>query len=412
MKNKLITSVIFLSLSITHFSCDDLTGPVSEVTGNVYGINYMPLANLKVTINDRSAYTSENGSFSIRNVNVPYDISVSDSINRHVTLFKGLSASNVSLQIESNISNGPAYVFVKFPEKIIQPDLSGRIIFTDGDRISSYGYINTFDTSGSYLNVDLNEPVTGRLIALIYKRDNTGKIISYENFGESPVFQIEREKEYYYEFDSLGLTLNPGETEVNGSFITPPATPSVIASFYLSFSAEKNYFSSNAFSGIGLNNFNFKIPTGLPVQFHTIVENESYNSIAGSSFSKFTVYQDLQNNLEVHLPPSLVSPAEGSVNVNLNTQLSFNGGTGNGVYLITLNNNSRFVTYNIVTSGTSFTLKDLEDLGFGRINNNSFSWNVQKAGPVNSVNDYVTVFPADQNSFILRSGHRYFSTVP
>ncbi|MBK8550193.1 MAG: carboxypeptidase regulatory-like domain-containing protein [Ignavibacteria bacterium] len=411
MKNKLIITVIFLALSVTYFSCDDLTGPVSDVTGNVYGFNYVSITNLKVTINDRSVYTSENGNFRISNVNVPYDITVTDSVNRHVTLFKGLTAANVSLQIESNIINEPALVFVKFPEKIIQPDLSGKIIFTDGDRVSSYGYINTFDTSGSYLQIDLNEPVTGRLIALIYKRDNTGKIISYEHFGKSPVFLIERGKEYSYEFDSLGLKLNPGEADVNGSFLVPPTTPSVIASFYLSFSeGEKNYFSSNAFSGIGLNNFNFKIPTGLPVQFRTIVENESYG--IGSSFSKFTVNPDAQNYLEVHLPPSLVSPAEGAVNVNINTQLSFDGGTGNGVYLITLNNSSRFVTYSIVTSENGFTLKDLEDLGFGRINNNSFSWLVRKAGPVNSVNDYVTVFPGDHNSFILSSGHRFFSTEP
>lgn len=411
MKNKLIISVFFLSLSITYFSCDDLTGPVSDVTGNVYGFNNVSLANLKVTINDRSDYTSENGSFSIRNVNFPYDIAVTDSVERDVTLFKGLAAANVSLQIERYISNGPATVFVKFPEKIIQPDLSGKIIFTDGYRISSYGYINTFDTSGSNLQVDLNEPVTGRLIALIYKRDNTGKITSYENFGESPVFRIERGKEYSYEFDSLGLQLNPGETDVNGSFIVPPTTPSVIASFYLSFSGgEKNYFSSNAFSGIGLNNFNFKIPTGLPVQIFTIVENESYG--IGSSFSKFKVNPGSQNYLEVHLPPSLVSPVEGSVNVNINTQLSFDGGTGNGIYLIRITNTSRFVTYNIVTSETSFALKDLENLGFGRINNNTFYCSVRKTGPVNSVNEYVTVFPGDQNSFILRSGDRFFSTEP
>ena len=120
----------------------------------------------------------------------------------------------------------------------------------------------------------------------------------------------------------------------------------------------------------------------------------------------------LINELTVNTAPSQVTPEDGVKDVDNRVQFSFNSGTGNGVYIISLNNISRNYEYRIFTESNYFTLEGLEDLGFGRINNNIFSWQVNKTGPVNSMNDFAVDFFNKENHYILQSAHRIFSTKP
>ncbi len=82
------------------------------------------------------------------------------------------------------------------------------------------------------------------------------------------------------------------------------------------------------------------------------------------------------------------------------------------MYEISLYDDSSFAQYKIITSNNFFNLEGIENLGFGKINNHSFSWTVEKIGPASSMDDYVTNFFNVLNRFTLQSGTRTFSTEP
>ncbi|MEO8211488.1 MAG: hypothetical protein ABI840_13090 [bacterium] len=408
---RVLSAIILISVSLIYYSCDTITNPTSAVSGKVYTYNYLAISNVKVTIRDQVALTSEDGSFNFKNITSPYDLIVLDSLERNVTVYKELSAESILLPLQYYASNnGYAFIIVTIPKEIIDSNIVGKVIFTDGNFVNSYSDIHQNDTVIG-VEMYINESVTGKLIVLTYKRDNEGKIISYENYGESPDIQIEPGGNYNYQFDTPDLSLNPGEQSVTGYLQIPPGSSSS-SSFKITFSSKKTYYAYSGFSSIGLNYFNFLIPAGLPRQFNTIVESSSYGGMLGYSTEDFITYPNEPNNLQVKLAPSIISPDDQIKNVNNNTQFSFNSGTGNGIYIISLRNTSRDFHYKIVTSNLNFTLEGLEDLGLGRINNNYFYWSVQKIGPANSMNDYVTNFFNEPSHFNSESDSRFFSTEP
>lgn len=407
-----LSTIILFSVSLIYFSCDTITNTTLNVTGKIYSYNHSPVSNIKVIIRDQFVITSEDGGFTFNNVAFPYDLIVMDSLSRDVTFYKGLSTDNVSLPYSFNGSNSQfAFITVTIPEKILQSNVIGKVIFTDGNFVNTYANIGL---NNPEIRIDsyIDKRVTGKLIVLTYKTDGSDKILSYENYGESPDIQIQPGGQYNYQFDSLGLALNPGEQNVSGSLQIPPGSKPSYSDFSLSFTNKLSRHSRLRFSTIGLYDFNFLIPTGLPRQFNTIVANNTNGENAGFMIEDFIINPDLSNNLQVKIAPSIISPENHIKNVSNNTQFSFTNGTGDGIYIIELHNTSRQFYYTIVTSDLNFTLEDLEHLGFGRINNNYFYWHVQKTGHANSMDDYVTNFFNSAGYFNTISETRFFSTEP
>ena len=411
---KILPLIILLPAVLFFKSCDfSADSPTSSVTGVVYSLDHVPIENLKVTVNGQAVYTSNDGRFAFNVISFPYDLIVTDSLNRTVVIYKRLSVSNIELPLFRYANNNNyAGVNVQIPEEIFQPNTKCVILFTDGNFINSYTVVNEFHQNIEF-NVALNNnsSVTGKLIALTYKKDNNGNIISYDNYGESPEIQLVDGNTFNYSFDSAALSLNPGEQTINCS-INIQAQP-YFTKFYLNFASKNSFFNSKGiiFSYLVGYHFNFKIPTGLPSPFNTIVNNQSYTN-SGSSIEEFSVFPNSSNDLIIKIPPQLISPDDNTKNVNISTPFSFNSGSGNGVYEISIHNMSRNTDYSIVTSDNNFTLEGLEDLGLGRINNNIFNWKVRKSGPANSMNEYVSGFFNEQNQFYSQSEYRNFSTEP
>ena len=410
---KILPAIGMISLSLIFFNCESVTSPVSSITGVVYSLDHVPIENLKVTVDGRSVFTSNDGRFAFDAISFPYDLIITDSLNRTVVVHKGLSVNNIELPLFRYANNNNyAGVNVQIPEEIFQPDTKGVLLFTDGNFINSYTEVNEFHQNiGFNVALNNNSSVMGKLIALFYKEDNNGNIISYDNYGEIPGIQLVDGSNFNFAFDSASLSLNPGEQTINCS-INIQAQP-YFTKFYLNFASKNSLFKFKGiiFSYLSGNHFNFKIPTGLPSSFSTIVNNQSYTN-SGSSIEDFSVFPESPNDLIIKIPPQLISPEDNTKNVNISTPFSFNTGSGNGVYEISLHNMSRNIEYTIVTSDNNFTLEGLEDLGFGRINNNNFNWKVRKIGPATSLNEYVSGFFNEQNQFYSQSEYRNFSTEP
>ncbi|MDQ3019906.1 MAG: hypothetical protein M3R36_04945 [Bacteroidota bacterium] len=416
---RVLSAIMFLSVSVVYYRCDTVINPTSTVSGKVRSYEYLNVSNVKVTIGNNSVYTASDGSFSMDNFTYPYDVIVSDSLHKFATVFKGLSANNIVLPVVTFSSNNYFFINVNFPYEFIHSELSGKIMFTDGNHVNSYADIDFLNPEyPTRLYVPSNEAVTGKIILLSYRTNSEGEIISYENFGESPAMQLQPGNSYNYEFDSQSIQFNPGEQNVSGSVSAPDGYNSY-SYFYLNFSTINATYGEVTigippyrFSYLGEKDFNFIIPTGLARNFKTIVETLSFGAAEGYSREEFYVYHDAANNLETHTYASLVSPQNSAVNVNTGTLFSFDGGSGTGVYVANIYVRNLFNEYHIVTSNNSFTLEGLEEIGIGSLKNSDLYWNVTKVGPVTSVNDYVTTFFNQPNHFISKSNDRLFSTEP
>lgn len=416
---KIIPAIILVLLTGLFFgSCDFATDPsVNTISGKIFSYGRVPSENLKVTVQNSSAYTSSDGSFSLNGITFPYDLVVKDTLNRLVVVYRGISADNIELPLQwYGYNRNHAVINVQLPPEIFHPpDIKCKIIFTDGKFINRYTEVSEFVKNINF-NIDFpynnSNSATGKLIIITYRKDNQGNVLSYENYGESQDFQINNGGTFNYAFDNSALSLNPGEETIECSINVNNQQYSTL--FYLSFGKDDSGFDQykNVFSYLRGTAFNFKIPTGLPREFSARINNTNSDINFGWSYGNFKVYPDIMNELTVNTAPSQVTPEDGVKDVDNRVQFSFNSGTGNGVYIISLNNISRNYEYRIFTESNYFTLEGLEDLGFGRINNNIFSWQVNKTGPVNSMNDFAVDFFNKENHYILQSAHRIFSTKP
>ena len=410
---KIIPAVILISFSFFSLSCDNAVDPVSNISGKVYSYNHQPVSNIKVTIQDNFTYTSFDGSFNFKGVSFPYDATVVDSLGKKVTFFKYLSTDNINLVLtESAYNLSYALVQVTVPQNIISNGLKGKIIFTDYGKISSYSDISLQSTQ-SYLIVYINQSVTGRIMLLTYKKDSTGRIISYENYGESLNISLQPGGSFQYTFDSSSISLDPGEKTITGSFTYPYILSFIETGFYLSFANSIEFENLDIlFSQIENNIFNFIVPTGIPSQFKIIAENASGFGSTGGTRESFIVLPDVPNNFEIKSPPSLISPEDEMTNVTRDTKFSYEKGGGKGIYAITVRNRSRYAIYTIITADNSFTLGDCYDAGLGSLNNNDFSWYVNKYGPAESMNDHVTNYFYESVRFYSGTYPRDFTTAP
>ena len=138
---KILPAIIILSAAISYSSCDNAVDPGSRsVTGKVYGYYHTPIENLKVTIQDRSVFTSTDGNFSLNGISYPYDVIITDSANRKASVFKNISVDNIALPLKDYGSN--SYYFslnVQIDDDGLTNGKKWKVIFTDKE------FVNVFD---------------------------------------------------------------------------------------------------------------------------------------------------------------------------------------------------------------------------------------------------------------------------
>lgn len=412
---KILTLLIPASFIIFFFSCSDTMVNYSDVSGKIYIYDYYPAANVKVTIGDAVTRTGADGSFAFKNISYPYNLTVLDSMSTNVFVYKNLSTDKVNLTIgDYSGAFYSAAIEVNVPDSLIGNHLKGKLIFTDGQYVNACKSISGNSNTTLYLSFPDNEPVSGKVILLTYKIDNSGKIISYENFGVKNNFNVHPGILNQCAFDSADIAFNPGEQTVTGSINFPSGYKNYFSDFYLSFTDKKILFN-------GFNDYNFQtfsgsvfsiiIPAGISEPFNTFASSNC-NGPLGYSLEGFKVLPNSSNILEFNLPSEIISPESFATNVNNSTLFSYSKSTGEGIYEIYLKDRSNLADYYITSSSNVFTLEDIDNSGFGSIRNHNFTWLVRKKGNYNSVNEYVNNTLDNSGWFYTYSNQHEFSTQP
>lgn len=407
-KNKHLSLSIFFSIFIISFfdiSCDNSTGPVSDVSGVIYNSFHFPLSNVKVSAQGQTVLTSDDGRFNLSGISTPYDLTVSDSSFRsNVDLYKGLNVPYIELEFDKHQGTiSYAEINVTLPPEIFQPDVVCKIIYSDKKFTNIYWTV-FFPNQIANLQIPVfKDVIKGKVYVLAFKREAIGdRVLSYENYGTSPEIEVQEGDVINYTFTNDQLSFNPGEKDVE--CIIETNLPNTTSIFNLTFSP-KNYFYPNAyFSILTGNNLQIKIPTGIPDAFYPIL---NYN--VGSTAGNFSINPNTSNYINDLNPCEILTPANFSENVDNSTPFSFSTGEGSGVYEIILFNNVSATTYRIFTTENNFTLEWLTGSTTEDFSGDNFTWTVTKKGPFTSVNDFALNYFNTQNTFITRTDNGYFT---
>ncbi|HQY20566.1 MAG TPA: hypothetical protein PLX80_06950 [Ignavibacteria bacterium] len=405
-KNKFLSLTIFISIftiSFFHLSCDNSSGPESVVSGIIHNEFHVPLSNVKVSTQGKTVLTSEDGSFNLSGISIPYDLTVSDSaFNLNTDIYKGLSASYLELGFNKYPDiNYYAYINAELPVEIFQQDIICKVIFSDKEFTNIYSTLLSPNQNAILQVPVFNNVINGKVHVLTYKIDSSHRILSYENYGTSPEIVLNRGNVVNYIFTNDQLSLNPGEKDVECNI--EPNNFSSLNSFYLTFSPKNYLYLNSTFSQMTGNNFQVKIPTGIPDAFYSVV---NYN--VGSTSGNISLVPNT-NYIKVNSPCELISPPNNAADVNNSTPFSFSAGEGSGIYEITIFNNVSGANYKIFTTENNFTLNGLEETGNENFSGDNFTWFVSKKGTFSTVNDYAVNKFKIQNPFVSQSQNGFFT---
>ena len=385
-----------------------------KITVSGIATNYANQAvpNVRVKIGNDSVLSSSNGNFTFTNVTPPYDLQITEDVMFISRYYSGLTAENLRIPDIGYIDDSlGCQINISFPAEILTSGVSGKMIFTDGEYVNAYDLLN----QNLPLKVWLTDksPVTGRIIVITYKKDALGKIVSYENFGQSTPMEVINGGKYNYNFSADELSLNPGEETVSGSIILQPGY-SAFRNFYITFSDKltPNFQVRTQFEFIVENNFSLKIPTGLPVQFSSMIGCSSYIGQQQQTFTDLFKLPPMQTGivLETKSEPQLLTPEDNAVNIDTSSLFSFTPGAGTGIYRILLLISSYEVLV-VYTPSNSFYLSDFKGLfKDGLPANTIIAWAVEKIGFANSINEYFTTFTDRPEYFKNYSALKRFTT--
>ena len=404
----------FLMLFAFYFGCSDNTPVTSSfhtVSGHVYDAIRQSLPNIKIVIGDKSTFTASDGSFSIDNVSTPYDLVLTDSLNKNGNYYKNLTVTNLDLYNRTSfISAQGCNVVVNIPAEY--GTKQGKIYYTNGNDMNS-----VYPIEGSVTNASIYmhnyTSVVGKLIVLLYTKDNNGQIISYDNFGMKDSITLSVNGNNIVNFTQADLALNPGETSIAGTITGGSGADYKV--FYLNFGKKNtpNYLNNNVIDQFSENNFNLILPANLPVNYSTFIVVAGFLDTNTSYYRQFQVPNSGSGmQLNIESSPSLISPPDYALNVDTNTTFSFTG-TMNGVYNIQIYDTLNQYSYNLYTTQTNFDLKWMLKIFNTNINNKIYWWSATLNLPsINGLNDLVNAENTSGNKVRNGSNNRHFTINP
>jgi len=396
MKDKMFVITTIVIIFSFFAGCSDSDNIVStskriNVSGKVIGgfFNH-GLRNAKIRIEDKYAVTDNYGKFFISDVQVPYNVYITDTVTNSASVFEGLSASDCWLPHFR-------YENLNIPSAIINVTFSGdkrnsnswKVFFTDGKNVNGMGE--------PYFTVYLpdNQPVTGKVCVLLYTKDNNGAILSYDKFGCKDNITISPNDNRNIIFTDSMLSYNPPEALIAGTITgLPPHSSTEFSQFWISMSPRKsdNYFIFSNIFPIHGNTFSFYIPSNLPVDYFPVLQvNVSDSSIIGEFVCRLNYL--LPNtggtglNIGVPTTPQNISPPPLSL-VDTNTVFSYQDYFGSEIYHVIFSDSVK--TFHIYTNKQSTGLWLLGKSGLGQFTPNSKIFlSVNTIGKFNNVDEYV-----------------------
>lgn len=417
MSRKICSAVITASVLIFLISlngCDkDLIVPTStfkNITGKVYGIFGYPQKDLTVRIGNNTAVTSNDGSFYIANVEIPYDLYLKDSAHNKGYVYKGLTSDNISIPIVPSDVPSPANIQINYPPGMFQS--AGKLIFTDEDYINSYseagangGSINLYVTSGT--------PIQGKVIVLLYTK-SAGNIISYDRFGFKDSITVTAGGNVTVNFSDTELSYNPNEKTLSYNLIPVSGYTASYRFPFLHFGTRQTllYASTIEFERINSDNFTIVIPEQLPISFTPIFFAYAQNSSGVRCQEKFFL-SGISGNLQMNAAPQLIYPPDNYQNADTNTIFSVDKyNTEPGIVSIIFNESSSNTTYQILTASDNVTLQGLSSFGFGSLSNKTFNWSCEKHGEYQNIDEFLSPALNVKKQFNSNTVSRTFTTKP
>jgi hypothetical protein len=386
-----------------------ISGKVTDDLG--YG-----LSNIAVEIGSKSTHTQSDGSFSVANIILPYDITVYNG--NFVETFNGVNSTSPMITIE-NSNTQTTYktdITIIVPEAKNNQNTIATFYDNEGKFTGSKVLYNTNNGVMEY-TWNLKPSVSGKMTVWICTVDNNGHIFSYDKYGEKPltVTNGENGRIVFYDND---LGTNPADSSISGSVYLP-----------------SGYVIQSAI--IGINRFPFASFLEYGYRYYNVTINNSYFSLpvpvlSGNIYSYYV-------NLEVRKPgnfggyrkiveikpgnanqigyddfPNLISPQDNEQNVNYSTKFSFSKELPQGIYyvLFAYFKNGYFFNRLIYLNNESFQLSALSDTTYNIPDNTDCTWSVNKIAGYTSIDDYLST-PRGLNpkyTEILFSENRTFKT--
>lgn len=387
----LLTVIVVVALFSSAFpgcksDSDSSTGTSGTitVTGKVVTSAQVPIANSPVVITGRPAtVTDANGSFTVTDVSVPYDVTIVVSASKLGIVFRGLTRPDPTLAnilavgagansatITGTISGGGGF-----------PEPANRLcrVYLTSAEASGSGTANA--NSGAYSMTPAwngSATITAVLRALEWDRNAAGIPTGYTGFGEKTGVAITSGGTFATQNIAMTATTS---LNIAGTVTVPASFTLNTKSLGLTFSAGEN-FTLGTESGTGTA-FNYPVPTITGATFS--VSAAASGTTGTGTVRKAGITAGATGvAVTVPSPAALSLPVNAATGVDTTTSFSWTP-SASSIYLVYFNGPVNQPDYLIITSETSTKIPNLASLGMGLPVSTAYSWVVMGYGPYTSV---------------------------
>lgn len=395
MKNILTILISTIIIGVIFFGCkkDEETIAVGPITVNGFVKDYwgQPVSGAAVVITGKTPVTtSASGTFSIPNVNTPYDISLIVSSSKTAVVYKGLSRSDPKLFY---LGTGTSVVYNSATISGTVPAASGkitRVLFVSG---SDYNYTNADPTTGTYSFslgwIGIIDSLAGKIYVLRYTTNLSGLPIDYDAYS-TKTLTVKKGVTHNNQNFSVSDLSNPSENTISGTIIRSTDYTLSSRTLYIKFDGALLYLAQEYTSPLP-DNFSYIVPslTGVTLAVSASASKISTPNNQSSNFTKMGITPGSSGvNVKLENGPHLALPLHNSTNVDTLTDFTWSQGGGEGVNLVEFYSGSSInPTYYIFTMGSSLRIPNFSALALGLPANTNYQWRVYRYLPVNSIDN-------------------------
>jgi len=224
-------------------SCEEssvITSTKGTLAGKVYSVSKFAMRNIEIKVGDKSVSTSDDGEFSLSDVEFPCNVILRNPGSNYATKYLNVTEGTSTFIVEGvNSSTLNTKLKITLPSGIFDNSDNGTMIFSDGMNVNlSKEFDLQTPPEELFVSYAGSNPVTGKLHIIIYSKENS-KVVTFDNYAVSENIETVLGQEITYDFSMNQFDLNPGEKTVNINIPVPPSG-SYVGFNFLSFSKYKN----------------------------------------------------------------------------------------------------------------------------------------------------------------------------
>ena len=404
-----LSCLLLIVSSITLLeSCEEssvVTSTKGTLAGKVYSVSKFALRNIEIKVGDKSVLTSDDGEFSLSDVEFPCNVILRNPGSNYATKYLNVTEGTSTFIVEGvNSSTLNTKLKITLPSGIFDNSDNGTMIFSDGMNVN---LSKEFDTQTPpedlVVNYGGSVPVTGKLHVIIYSKENS-KVVTFDNYAVSENIETVLGQEITYDFSMNQFDLNPGEKTVNINIPVPPSG-SYVGFNFLSFSHYKNINSQYpARQSFILQSPEVVIPLNIPGLI-------SFAEIHTSGYvGKERLTEESSQSFQTKNDPQLISPENNAAGISGATEFSYTQSQGTGIYFIDVYNSSTPERYTLVTKDNSFLFSEITEMAEISTSNKTYNYYVRKFGEAADIKDFLNNYYNSEVSYRAGSDLRSFTT--